>query len=402
MIVNGDEEAATEEQRDVKPTSATEAPATQSTPTKKKTLSLRANTQKRTKIAFIGPSSAGKTSVLCSLKQAVDFFDYTNRLKLNKDEDALSFSLDESKEGDTLRHLLNSFRRGIIQREENTMQPTDQLNSFHFEISTRSGRNSLMCKSVDGKGGSLFVDSTKEYEASKASRQKEQILENAAESNVIIMCVDSSKVMEEFHQQHIQTIIDEIIAEQNEKAEKENKGPSRHLNVDSFIILLTKIDCLAERVYQEISEERAGLTTVTAASIVDFIDPIDQARECLGRLTIHSILTKLPKSSKLYVGMTSAWGFDSFGHPIAGLDGLFRFWVDPKQNFKPIDRVPTDEERPEFERRYIERRTFDEWKPYGIEDLIYFLLHGEQSGRFFEVTLDLLVDRGPRNTLMFP
>ena len=369
-------------------------------PGKKQKKSARKDAKKIiNKVVFIGPSSAGKTAILCSLKQAIEHLDHDKRYHVNRNEESFSFHIDESQEGKTLTELLRSFRRGIIKKKASTVQPTDRVNQFTFQISTRSGYH-LKCSTLDGKGGSLFVDDDHDYDYQKYSDQRQSILENAATADTIVLCIDASKIMNEYHQQMIQTIISEIIYVQNKQ--RGDESAESHLNVSSFVLLLTKIDCLAERAYHEILVERDHSSGVTPESIADFIDPVEQARESIGKQEIESILNKLTSKAKLYIGMTSAWGFDAYGYPIAGKNGLFRYWIDPKNKYRPVDKEPSEDEYPHYMKNYRQRRTFDDWRPYGIQDLIFFLMFKEKSRRFLEVTKSDLRHAGPINTEMFP
>jgi hypothetical protein len=354
-------------------------------------------------IVFIGPSSSGKTAILCSLKQAVEHLDEQRTYQLNRDDDSLSFYIDESEEGKTLKQLLRSFQHGIIHKHKEVMQPTDHANYFRFQINTRKGK-SFTCSALDGKGGSLFADNEKEYEARKNSGQGKLVLEEAAKASTIILCIDANKIMQEYHQQLVQTIIADIIAAQNALSAEANQEETPLLIVTNFIILLTKVDCLAERACEEIRLEQNNQTTVRPRSIVDFIDPVEQARESIGKQGLESILNKLIAGAKLYIGMSSAWGFDPYGYPIAAQNGSFRYWVDTSNPYdiRPIDHDITDEEYQNAPHCYTERRTFDDWQPYGLQDLIFFLMDKEQSGRFLEVNKDTIKRAGPRNTEMFP
>ena len=361
------------------------------------------NKVQKQNIVFIGPSSSGKTAILCSLKQAVEHLDEQRTYQLNRDEDSLSFYIDETEEGNTLKQLLRSFQHGIIHKHKEVMQPTDHANYFRFQINTRKGI-SFTCSALDGKGGSLFADNESEYEARKKSGQGNLVLKEAAKASTIILCIDANKIMKEYHQQLIQSILDDIIAVQNADREGAKQEETPHLIVTNFIILLTKVDCLAERACEEIRLEQNNQTTVRPRSIVDFIDPVEQARESIGKQGLEIILNKLIDGARLFIGMTSAWGFDPYGYPIAAQNGSFRYWVDTSNPFdiRPIDHDITDEEYNSAPHRYTERRTFDDWQPYGLQDLIFFLMFKEQSGRFIEVDRDAIKRAGPRNTEMFP
>ena len=358
-------------------------------------------------IVFIGPSSAGKTAVLCSFRQAVEFLDKTNQFSMGTDEDSMSLYIDGAdKDGDLLQQLLNKFQGNIARQEQEAVSATSTVNEFSFKIVKRktiySKEKVLQCKSTDAKGGSLFAKDEREHNRRKDEAQRKQLITNAAQADHIILCVDSTKEMDEFHKQIIPMILDEIILEQKKLNPNQNT-----LNVKSFIILLTKADRIAEITATRIREERES-SRVTAHSIIDFIDPIEQVKESLGLWVLKTIHSKLNNPSKekpiLYIGLTSAWGFDKNGYPIANDIGDFRFWVDPRNNNEPVDQSPSSPAQYRwFRTRYLERRVLDEWRPYGVKDLIRFLLDSKSPSERFIPMLgsDLKISNFGANSLLF-
>jgi hypothetical protein len=234
----------------------------------------------------------------------------------------------------------------------------------------------------DGPGGALFPNVADAFAKDRRlSELEDALIEDAAAATCLVLCVDCSNAETDL----LLSQLPDRLRDVSSRTAPANAAPAaetwgqrlyrrwqsfrrvlprqrlvaeRWLNADRFLVLLTKVDVLAEHVASA-HDLAAGAPAGTPppSAIAAAIDPVWQARALLGEVFLQQILSALRPGAQLAVGLTSARGFDAdTGQPFR-----VRPWAGSEQG-------PPDEES---------ARGLKDWAPFGLRDAVVFMVRGE-------------------------
>lgn len=219
----------------------------------------------------------------------------------------------------------------------------------------------------DGPGGALFPAENLKL-SFDIEKWQEKLVRDGLDASSIILCVDATKPSADLLESYLPDIIGRMsrVRQFSEPvpwlrrlynrvrrvgAPTVNTYSGRCLNVNKFLLLLTKVDLICENV-REVNE------SYTPERAARMLNPVEQARNLLGVHLLNTIHDALAPGAKFAVGVTSAWGFSPISKaPFASADGL-----PGTAPGETGDDILLD------------------WMPFGIRDAMFFIATGECRG----------------------
>jgi len=310
---------------------------------------------------MLGPSKAGKTCALAAFEAAcyVDAQDPTCTLGVTSDRD-----------GDN-DDPLGRFMVRWIGRDQ-PLPNTDHKRDYRVQVTTRVAGGMFRPERVhatwlhcgDGRGEDIFTIGD-EASDTQSKEGEARMLADARNATTLVLAVDSTAPALELIETHLQRRLDQI-AEATSGEEPAHPigyrllrrlglGATvppppwrRRLRAARFLLLLTKIDVLAEKAWQQL--RRNGSRT-TPFQIARSIDSIGLAMELLGERPLRRIRRAMGIDAKLAIGVASATGFHRGGE-------TFLSWSRGKDHDHRLR----------------------EWSPYGIREALRFITTGACEG----------------------
>jgi hypothetical protein len=313
--------------------------------------------------AVIGPSAAGKTSLLLALGRAC--------LLPEPGDPDLIFVPDDTTAGlmkQAIRESLDARFRRRASRKPVTY-------GFHLRPAAPATRwrkapfSPLKVAIHDGPGGALFpAEKIEGYTSEDVVRWQAQMFASAREASVLLFCVNAEHPQSDLWQTHLPGFIDQIAGH--------GVPLQRTLAADRVLILLTKVDRLCERVVRgegSTAGRFVGGLERRPEMVARHLDPVEQARHLLGPSVLNLIRSALKRKAHLAVGVASAGGFN----PRSG-----RSHWEPDGKPRQVAGESADD---------ILRR----WVPFGVRDAIFFVASGRCRGTVRGIRReDLLHDSG--------
>lgn len=322
---------------------------------------------------IIGPSKVGKTTLLAALQRACHLPGRDN-LKLEFVAEGNTSSRLTRKIVD----IITDLRAGPDATAGENIEERETDYPFRIHATTPGGtiirrpqRTSVRMVVHDGPGGAFFPRGGEAGPDARGTIYRQWRKRLAADGRVarsMILCVDSTdpeaNLLEAYlgeliyDMSNLETIPEPEPFEQRlyrwvrrRPARPYRPYQRRCLNVDRFLLLLTKIDLLC-----------AGVgghdKSFKPAKFAKLIDPVEQSRQLLGEHLLNKIRDALKPSASFAVGITSAWGFHPVsGQPFAGPDGR----PGAAQSEEGVEILPY-------------------WRPFGVRDAIFYIATGECRG----------------------
>jgi hypothetical protein len=248
----------------------------------------------------------------------------------------------------------------------------------------------------DGPGGALFPDAVDAHTEDRGglTQWEESMIEDAVSASCLVLCVDCSVPdtdlvlsqladrLRDFSSRAAPTTAEPVTETWGQRLYRRlerihgahrprRRVAERWLNADRFLLLLTKVDVLAERVAA--AHDRASgvpVGTTPPSAVAAAIDPVHQACELLGEVFLQQILGALRPGAELAVGLTSARGFDAeTGRPFRARPAPP--WTDDDPEALDEDPASDAAESPAY---------LKDWAPVGLRDAVIFMVRGEARG----------------------
>jgi len=324
---------------------------------------------------LLGISDVGKTFLLGALYQAsllsgADGF-ILNFIPRMGDSNASGIA-------DLIREMISRITRGDVNKVKATTklktylfridcQTTfwrDPLAWFFAKVSRLFGRGTesrvglfgwpnpgraLEFEILDSPGGTQFADINPETDPQRYEEQQ-KIIKSLGEANFVIVCVDASAPQLSDFTGNLPYLLAKAIAD------------DRRLKPARLLLLLTKIDVLAQQLIEGVSSLRSTLKGTTrgypaldvigdlsALQIATMIDPLDTARSVLGQAPLSQLRRSLDQHSEMAIGICSSTGFHENGTV---------FWSGAAPRLEP--GVNPDD-------------AYKTWTPFGVQEIIQFL-----------------------------
>jgi len=290
---------------------------------------------------IIGPSNAGKTSLLLALQRACG---------LPEAGDPDIRFVPTPNTADLVRRAVR-----IMTDYNSTPVATGAATDYEFDIVLQeNGRSQtipmMLC---DGPGGAFFPSELKTpFTVEDRNRWEEHLLERARLARALVLCVDSTNPASDKWEERLPKLL-------------AMASSGRRLSAQRILVLLTKIDTLCHRAKRTIDrlttteDSRAtvahSLNALTVEAMAHAIDPLEQVRALLGVYVLNELRSAAPDDARIAVGLCSAGGFLR--------PGGTRYWLD---NGKPAIGFTGS-------RATVLRG----WTPWGIREALYFLVRGE-------------------------
>lgn len=311
---------------------------------------------------IIGPSQAGKTSLLLALDRACG---------LPHAGDPPMRFIPDHQTAELMRRAVR-----MMTRPNETMFATREAKDYGFTVSVAG--SSVQVVMSDGPGGALFPEELpRSFGGNDFNMWLEQLLATARSAATIVLCVDAIRPRSDLWQEYLPQFV--VGATQAEEAAGGGVAP-RKLNASRVLVLLTKVDRLCEDAHVALNGDQGRFShmvgALTPAGIAAMIDPVEQLRRVLGVNVLNTIHSPLTDGSSLAVGVCSAGGFRrDDGRP---------YWL---ANGKPnaLDAETADE-------------VLRSWEPFGIRDVLHYIVTGAGRGMVRVVTEKDLIDDGRRGT----
>lgn len=319
---------------------------------------------------LIGPSLAGKTTVLQALDQACSCpSDPNDRFRLEyiggemtKDHEELT-QLGPRTVTEVGHKIMNTERNKhyeawITATEERTFWRPERQHIAHLKI-------------LDGPGGALFPTEITEKDFSKHMAGFESELIKVGQfAGTLVFCVDAKDPRLALLTRFMSRILANLGRPYQRRPEaplgyrllrklrlaREVPPPAmgRRIEASRVLLLLTKIDQLVSDKPHWSQKAVPGYSPPTPALVAAGLSPLDVACELLGEATLLRILNTLKPEAQFAVGLTSAWGFNPFnGKPFVKDDNPISISTkDPSRNLL-------------------------NWRPFGIREALLFITTGE-------------------------
>lgn len=342
----------------------------------------------------MGPARSGKTFLLLAIGRACflpgrETYDLRFIPEMPSEDSATSNG--DPVEKQSVAELMRRAVK-IITNEDKNRKGTLQATDYSFGITAtgqfpgRFGRVNYVAETLsltvsDGPGGALFTDEADENASgTEIERWQGHLVSRARRAKSLILCVDATapqlallekqlpvlvdKMAKTFPQlqkvSYEQSLLDRLI-----NLVKSNKLPMRQvkmrcLNVDRFLLLLTKVDRVCA------TDNRPDLLAAR-------IKPVQTAIQMLGLPFLNMIHQSLKPDAKFAIGVASALGFyPSNGLPLAGDDGFVKSGGQREDDILNI------------------------WKPFGVRDAMFFIATGHATGTVKLVNPQDIRDRNHR------
>ncbi|MFT3776226.1 MAG: hypothetical protein QM820_63590 [Minicystis sp.] len=341
---------------------------------------------------IMGASQAGKTTLLGAIAQAC------SHPRRDPEDYHLKFLVGERGTGTFIRRAYQDMLLGApgdathdVQRYRFTARVT-RPGTFWRPADPMEATLTIN----DGPGGALFPDAvdSRIEDRGGLTHWEESLIEDAASAGCLVLCVDCSVPdtdlvlsqladrLRDFSSRAAPTTTEPVAETWGQRLYRRverlrgahrprRRVAERWLNADRFLVLLTKVDVLAEHVAaarDRASGAPAGTTPPSAVAAV--IDPVRQACALLGEVFLQQILGSLRPGAALAVGLTSARGFDSeTGRPFRARAAPT--WDDDDPEGADDDPGSDAVEPPAY---------LKDWAPVGLRDAVIFMVRGEARG----------------------
>lgn len=326
----------------------------------------------------MGPARSGKTFLLLAIGRACFLpGKETYDLRFTPEPPATdsAFSDGDPVEKQSVSELMRRSVR-IITGEDKNRKGTLQATDYSFGISAsgefpgRFGRTSYVSNTLsltvsDGPGGALFTDEADENASgTEIERWQAHLVSRARKATSLILCVDANAPRLTLLEKQLPGLVDgmgvefevwqkapfeQSILERAINLVKRNKPPEhpvkmRCLNVDHFLLLLTKVDSLCA------GDDRPDLLAAK-------IKPVQTAIRMLGLPFLNMIHQSLKPEARFAIGVASALGFyPGSGLPLADDEGLVQRGEQTEDDILSI------------------------WRPFGVRDALFFIATGHATG----------------------
>jgi hypothetical protein len=292
---------------------------------------------------IIGPSQAGKTSLLLALERACG---------LPQEGDPPMRFMPDPRTAELMRRAVR-----LMTNPAETAIATRAAADYGFRVSVAG--TSVEVVMSDGPGGALFPTEVRPSFAGQFKLWQTQLLASARRAATIVLCVDATRPSSDLWEEHLPRFI--VGATEPDQGEVAAGGP-RVLRASRLLVLLTKVDRLCEGALVALEHDEGRFSklvgALTPAQMASMIDPVEQLRHVLGVHALNQIRSALRDDASFAVGVCSAGGFrPDNGRP---------YWL---ANGKPNALVA--ETRDEVLRS---------WEPFGVRDVLHYIATGEGRG----------------------
>jgi hypothetical protein len=306
---------------------------------------------------IIGPSQAGKTSLLLALEQSCG---------LPQRGDPPMRFIPDPRTAELMRRAVR-----MMTNPAESMIATRSAADYGFTLRV-AGQSANVVMS-DGPGGALFPSETRPAFDGEFDIWQKQLLASARQAETIVLCVDATRPRSDLWQEYLPRFI--VGATQPDEA-PQAASHTRVLRASRLLILLTKADRLCEGAHVALDsdggESSAMVGALTPAAMASMLDPVEQLRHVLGVKVLNTLRSALREDASLAVGICSAGGFrPDDGRP---------YWL---ANGKP--NALGAETREEVLRS---------WVPFGIRDVLQYIATGRDGGMVRQLYEDELLNDG--------
>lgn len=312
----------------------------------------------------IGPSGAGKTSLLLALDRAC------TAVKIG--EPGLRFVPQPT----TARLMERAVQ--IMVDPDRHHEASREPQRYEFSIYTK--RHALHAEIDDGPGGALFPTESLGHPTFEEHfrRWRGEMLERVRAADMLVLCVSCDDPMQVTWEKDTGRLLADAVApmpveswidrwKSRLRLDRNGYRPPAEqcLRARRVLILLTKADRICDDAttqYREAAslapddDELRALSRLDPQSVAGMLDPVEQVRHLIGTHVLSLIHGAMRPDAVLAVAACSAGGFDSNGEAYWSEDGKPR---------------AADRERDE---------TLAQWRPWGIRDAVYFLTTGHIRG----------------------
>ena len=259
---------------------------------------------------------------------------------------------------------------------------SSSFTEYPFDLSLNDDQHLSMVIS-DGPGGALFpLPSGELSESAEAHEHRSNFVNSGRKANVIVLLLDANSPHQRaLVKSHLPGILSDILVEYpiskrldvrvrrfirevffsmspNNiywQLKRRNRSSTKALAAEHFLILLNKIELVCDRHVINSRDNQPSYIRQSALDVAHLVDPVKQAKKCIGLGILKAINNHLRPKAKLAVGVISAYGFQRNG-----------------EIFAP-SRLPQ-----EFK---TDGHIFDMWRPFGIRDALYFMVTGKTRRR---------------------
>lgn len=332
----------------------------------------------RRKAVIVGPSRAGKTSLLMAIYRACSI--------VERDGVHLHFVAD--------RETAPLVERAIqIMVDEKARQDgTQAQETYRFEIAALpdvGARQWLPVEPMnfeidDGPGGALFPSEPLEHQAfpEMLKRWRQQMITSLREADAIVLCVNADTPDVVNWETNIVALIAEAASELELKpgimrkvaAVARREPPPEPISIHRLkakrvLVLLTRADRVCSRLSSDLRQKPPGdddlpsvmrrLRGMAPGRLAPTLEPISSARGYLGETSLVTLRRALHPDARFAVGICSAGGFTEDGEA---------YW--------------NEEGKPQIESGDADKREdiLKRWMPWGVRDALYFMATGKARG----------------------
>jgi GTPase SAR1 family protein len=319
---------------------------------------------------LIGPSNAGKTCMLAAINAAC----YGEAA--DPDCTLSVVSTAEHDDEDRLAHyVVEWIGRGV------SPPATEQLRNYELEIATRI-RGGLLrpaeliattIRCADAPGGALFAARSDIDDGRTDQDVLRRLVGHARNATNLVLVFDSQNPTVDLVELHLPPLLDRLSESLPREALKQSLavraltrlglmrwrdgGRRTRLRAKRVLLLLTKIDVLAERLSDQLCAQGVE---ASALAVAESLDPLPLALELLGARPLRRIMRAMDVDAELAVGVVSATGFVR----------------DTGESFSAWSR-----DRPEEER-------LRSWRSFGVQEAVLFMSTGRCVGPVRRVEYD--------------
>jgi len=336
-----------------------------------------------TRCVLMGPSNAGKTTLLQALDQACSCPpDGDDRFRL------------EFIGGEGTSVLAEIGVRTVMEEDHNILN-TSQNKEYEASITAtreksfwRPERQYVAhLRILDGPGGALFPTKLDEERfAQYLAPWEEGLIRDALVSETLVLCVDATDAKPDLVTRYMRNILAKlgqpyrreleeplgyrVLKKLHLAREAERPGLERRIVARRFLLLFTKVDQLVSREPDWPEKPDEGYEPPKPAHLAARLSPVQMACELLDESNLLRIRNALRPDADFAVGLTSAWGF----HPLTGMP------------FMEADNAVGLSTQPRSQRLL-------NWRPFGVREALLFITAGQTSGAVERVKASSLGSR---------
>ncbi|HEX4955394.1 MAG TPA: hypothetical protein VF017_18540 [Thermoanaerobaculia bacterium] len=321
---------------------------------------------KTTRCVLMGPSQAGKTTLIHSFDQACSSpFDPDDPFRL------------EFIGGQGTRDLAEISSRTVLE-EDYEIAPTDRTARYGASITAteaktfwRPARQHVAHLAFhDGPGGALFpAEQDEERFQQYLAVWERQLIDDGRLASTLVLCVDATDPKPDLVSRYMRNILANLgrryqpdlveplgyrmlkalrLARALPAPKQETRIPTRR-----FLLLFTKVDQLVDAAVDWPEDAPRDFEPPTPAQLASRLGPVQLACELLDESNLLRIANALEPDAELAVGLTSAWGFNPFtGRPFMEADN------------------PVGLSSQSRSRRFLN------WRPFGVREALLFMVTG--------------------------